>query len=233
MKMNQTTTFILFGLIVVIGIILTLTNSNRPGVNIIVQEPINPVVSSEDKVIVSGEYTFDIESSIISWQAQKKLIPGYIDKGTFSLSAGGVVFDQNGIPTMGTIEVALDSLVVTETGIGEGFNGLAGDMLSERFLDIKKYPTATFMVSSVEEKRKNLFEMTGELTLKGVTQSVIVPMTIQSLGGGVITLTGVLEIDRTVFGITFGSDKFFDNLGDKVIDDTVRIGLSLQASRIE
>ncbi|MBP6925470.1 MAG: YceI family protein [Candidatus Pacebacteria bacterium] len=233
MKMNQTTTIILFGLIVIIGIVLALTNNRRKGIEIVVQQPTSPSVISSQDPISSGEYVFTTETSTILWQARKKLIENYVDKGTFGVSGGSVVFDQNGVPTMGTITIALDTLVVTETGVGGGFNGLAGDMLSDRFLDVENHPNATFMVSAVEAGRNNTFDMTGDLTLKGVTQPVTLPVVIQPLADGSITLTGAFEIDRTVFGITFGSDKFFDSLGDKVIDDTVQIGLSLQASKVE
>jgi len=58
-------------------------------------------------------------------------------------------------------------------------------------------------------------------------------VSVDPMSATVIKITGDLEIDRTVYDVTFGSDKFFDDLGDKVIDDMVQLVISLQATLVE
>ena len=235
MKMNRSTSLILFALIVVIGIVLGIRNNTEDRAEIIVPEPVVDVVDNVDiadaEIIVTDSHSIDTESSLVTWTARKKLIPNYIDAGTFAVAEGRVNFDDDML-TGGSVVIDVPSLEVTETGVGGGFSGLARDMLSGRFLDVEQYQTASFTITTVEKKNRDTFEVTGDMTIKGTTNEVVAVVDVTYAEDGTAQLAAEFEIDRTDYDITFGSDKFFDNLGDKVIDDIVLLEVVLQANRL-
>lgn len=46
-----------------------------------------------------------------------------------------------------------------------------------------------------------------------------------------VTATGVCRFNRTKFGITYGSDSFFDNLGDEAISDEIELEFNIVLER--
>jgi polyisoprenoid-binding protein YceI len=47
---------------------------------------------------------------------------------------------------------------------------------SNDFFDVERYPTLTFISTSVTPKSGYLFDVTGDLTIHGVTKQVTVPV---------------------------------------------------------
>jgi polyisoprenoid-binding protein YceI len=95
---------------------------------------------------------------------------------------------------------------------------------SEDFLDVEKYPTATFDVRSLAKgEDANSYDMVAVLALHGVEKAVTVPFTLavdscQALG------TTSFSIDRRKFGIE--SDTFLDGMAGDDIDIRVRIEIA-------
>lgn len=93
---------------------------------------------------------------------------------------------------------------------------------SDDFFAVETYPTATF-VSTLITSTENGYDVTGDLTIIDQTH----PITLSIQEKDQTTYTASFDIDRTVWGITYGSDNFFDNLGDNVINDTISYELVL------
>jgi polyisoprenoid-binding protein YceI len=72
------------------------------------------------------------------------------------------------------------------------------------FLDVEKFPKATFKSSSVVAKPSGTatHEITGDLTLHGVTQQITFPATIE-LGAEKVTGRAEIAINRQKFGVTY------------------------------
>ncbi len=80
------------------------------------------------------------------------------------------------------------------------------------FLDVEKHPEITFTSTSVKALDEDSAELTGNLTIKGVTQPITFAAELRQLGANPFDaskqvagfqLTG--EIDRTAFGIDYGA----------------------------
>ena len=79
---------------------------------------------------------------------------------------------------------------------------------SEHFLHVAKYPRLTFRSTKVVPRGKQLADVTGNLTIRGVTRQITVPVRLlgvtkrgrQELAGFETTFT----IDRQAFGVTGG-----------------------------
>ncbi len=83
---------------------------------------------------------------------------------------------------------------------------------AEDFLDVANHPQITFVSTSVALDGDADAKITGDLTIKGVTQEVTLDAALNQIGANPFvpdqeiagfTLTG--EIDRTAFGVDFGA----------------------------
>jgi polyisoprenoid-binding protein YceI len=100
------------------------------------------------------------------------------------------------------------------------------DLRSSKFLEVDKYPTATFTTTGFTPKGTDAVDVTGDLTIKGVTKSVVIPLT--RLGefdnpamGHRIGYSGAVTINRRDFGVTFNA--VLD--GKFVVSDEIRISV--------
>ena len=82
----------------------------------------------------------------------------------------------------------------------------------------------------IEKKSDTEILVKGTLTMIGKTQPVEFPATIK-MEGDSVTGTAVVKLDRTKWGLKYGSGKFFKNLGDKLINDEFELTLNLVAKK--
>jgi polyisoprenoid-binding protein YceI len=101
---------------------------------------------------------------------------------------------------------------------------------SDDFFDVEKYPTLSFMSTSVARRGKDELEVTGDLTIRGVTKQITIP--VKFLGakqvpawGDFVGFDTVFTIDRTAFGVN-GSKWSGGNL---VLSKEVTIHLAIGA----
>jgi polyisoprenoid-binding protein YceI len=110
---------------------------------------------------------------------------------------------------------------------------LVGHLSSGDFFDVAKHPTASFKITQVKPVKKSKTEMTivGEFTMIGKTQPVSFPAKV-SYANGKATGEAVVKIDRTKFGLKYGSGNFFKELtADKIISDEFELTLKLAATK--
>lgn len=123
-------------------------------------------------------------------------------------------------------KVVMDMTTITNTDLeDEGYNQkLVGHLKSDDFFGVEKYPTALFEVTKSTKFKNGNASVTGKLTLKGKTEEI----TFDVSKSGVV-YSAKVEVDRSKFDIRYGSNSFFDNLGDKAIDDIfiLKINLSI------
>ena len=95
---------------------------------------------------------------------------------------------------------------------------------SNDFLDIANYPTITFASTQITHSGGNDFQVTGDLTIKGVTKRVSFPLEFQGaahdpFGNDRIGFEGSLAINRKDFGVEWNAPLEPGGVlvGDKVI----------------
>ncbi|MFZ9144241.1 MAG: YceI family protein [Aquirufa sp.] len=156
-------------------------------------------------------------ASSIAWLAKK--VTGE-HNGTVGISAGAL--NVNGNKLIGgnfTIDLkTIKALDITDPGYNQKF---IGHITSGDFFEIEKFPTASFVITKVAGN-----QVTGNLTVKGITKSITFPAEI-AIKGGKVTAKANITIDRTDFNIKYGSKKFFDSIGDKAIYDDFALTVSL------
>lgn len=176
-------------------------------------------ISAVDKS-VDGTKDFDTVGSEAHWTGSKTLIKDYYDYGTIGIKSGNAVFAK-GILTGGTIVFDMNSIATISTGKGDSADATSGQakhLKSPDFFDTAKYPEAKFVVTNATKQSGDIYLVTGDLTIKDKTNSISFPAVVAKVNGKA-TVSGSATIDRTLWEIKYGSDKFFADLGDKVIND--------------
>jgi polyisoprenoid-binding protein YceI len=83
------------------------------------------------------------------------------------------------------------------------------DLRSEHFFDVEKFPTLSFTSTKVTPKGANAFDVTGNLTIHGVTKTVTIPATlggtIKSAKGAKAGFQSSFKINRMDYGVTWNS----------------------------
>ena len=79
------------------------------------------------------------------------------------------------------------------------------------------------MIKKCSKLNESKYTVFADLTIKNITESIEFEA---ELSNNVATAD--LNIDRTKFGIKYGSGSFFENLGDKMIDDNFNLIVNIK-----
>lgn len=176
---------------------------------------------------MATEYTVDTAASQIMWEGAKptgkhhgtiKLSSGTIHLNEGNVEAGEFVIDMN---TIEDEDLEGDDKASLEAHLKGTAEGKEGD-----FFNVKEYPTAKFEMTSFENNM-----VKGNLTIKDKTNAIEFPATVTMEGDKMTLKSETFEIDRTKWGVNYGSKSVFPNLGDKFINDMIKITVSLVANK--
>lgn len=175
-------------------------------------------IETEGKLINPLTDNAKIVSSNISWT-------GYGEIGGYSLT-GKIDMKEANIQTKG------DSLIsaiisINMATISHEDKNLETHLKDEDFFDVTKFPSAIFETSKIEYLNETTAKATGKLTIKGVTQPVIIPLSITRNTESKM-LKAKIAIDRTKYGIKYNSKSFFGNLGDKAIKNNFDLAFTIE-----
>ena len=178
--------------------------------------------------------TVDIAKSTIVWKGYKllgnhtgaiSLKQGKLNFDNDELTGGSFIADMNSIRATELMQDNDDEDEEEEDDGEEGHDDrddLANHLKDGDFFDTKTYPESKFVITSIS-KQANNYMIKGEMTIKDVTNTISFPA---QIADGLFKAT--VKIDRTTFGIKYGSGSFFDNLGDNVIKNDFELILALK-----
>jgi polyisoprenoid-binding protein YceI len=170
------------------------------------------------------KFQVDTKNSTLLWTARK--VTGS-HNGAVPISAGALVLDGKNIKE-GNFEIDLSGLTVTDLTNPNSNAKLVGHLKSEDFFSAEKFPKANFILTSATVKSGTEYLIKGKLTIKGITNEIEFPAQVVKEAKK-ITATAKITIDRTKFDIRYRSKNFFENLGDKAIEDNFDLDLKLVA----
>ena len=90
---------------------------------------------------------------------------------------------------------------------------------------VKNHPTATLKIKGSEGHGDHM-HVTADLTIKGITSEIAFDAIVKE-DNGAFNATADFNVDRTKFDIRYGSDSFFDNLGNKAISNDMVFKVAL------
>lgn len=173
-----------------------------------------------------AEYNVDQQQSTLTWVGRKVLGE---HTGTIKILNGNLTWD-NEMLTAGSFEVDMASITNTDITDQGDQQQLVGHLKSDDFFATEKHPKASFVITKVTPIAKNQSKVKGNLTIKGITHEVEFPATIQA-NENQLNAKAKIIVDRTKYNIQYGSGSFFDNLGDKAIDNNFELNVSLIAKK--
>nr|WP_244745400.1 YceI family protein [Paraburkholderia terricola] len=151
----------------------------------------------------------DVDTSKSSVIATTKQMNVPVD-GKFRKFSAQLNFDP-AKPTAGSANVSID------TGSYDlGADDYNKQAQGKEWFDSAAYPAATFVSSAIAPAGGNQYKITGKLTIKGKSQTVVVPVTIASQGA-TQTFDGALPIRRTQFDVGTGEWKDTSVVADEVV----------------
>lgn len=167
---------------------------------------------NKSKVHWSGSYSFDFGGH----------------EGIVKIKEGQLLTTDGKI-TSGKFVIDMNTLVNTD---GDLSKDLIDHLKSEYFFEVKKYPTAKFVIREIKyhdpkntpESNLIYIRVHGNLTIKGETQPVYFE---GEMNPEKTLILSKFKIDRTVYGINYKSKGFGASIKDGVISDAIELRIEL------
>jgi polyisoprenoid-binding protein YceI len=176
-------------------------------------------------VLSAGTWTGDAVHSDIAFRVRHMAV-GKV-KGTFELASAELVVPESGIADA-TVTAVIDATSVNTKNADRDAHVRSGD-----FLDVETHPTITFRSTAVEDFDGEDFKLVGELTLHGVTRTVVLDAefageTVDAYGATRSGFTAHTALNRGDFGITI---DLAWGAGNKVVGEKIEIALELEFTK--
>ena len=193
-------------------------------------EPAEPAPRPSD---YDGLYTLNTAESLIRWTG-RNLFNHH--EGTLRLGSGSARI-ADGLLKEASFSIDMKSIANTDL-TDPGINAMLLRHLADTdFFDTARFPTAEFWLGAaveIPDVKPGVpnYEFTGLLRLRGVTQEISFPVVVAANGLNRISAQAQVEIDRTRWGVLYGSSRFFDFLGKHVVNDAIHLHLKMHLDRL-
>lgn len=126
------------------------------------------------------------------------------------------------------------SFTIQVASIDTGIADRDKHLRSADFFDVEKYPTITFVSSKITPRGNNLFDVTGTLTMRGVSKEITLPVQFAGIvkdpwGNTKAGFETSTTINRKDYGIVW--NRALDT-GGFVLGDEVAVNISLQVKAV-
>jgi len=171
-----------------------------------------------------GEFVLDKSHSQIGFVARHLMFAKV--RGAFTDFEGSLVVADD--PEESSVEVAIQAASVNTNDENRDNHVRSND-----FLNVSEYPTLTFRSTKVELGRRESWKVTGDLTIRGVTRSIVLDVEFEGViqdpwGNQRLGFTASGEIDRTDFEVNFNAAL---ETGGFVVGPKVRLEIEAELVR--
>ena len=169
-------------------------------------------------VLFAQKVEVDTKKSSVEWMGKKI---GGQHEGFIQLKSGQLEIEDDQI-IAGKFIVDMTSITVTDIEKPESNQKLVGHLKSDDFFGVNDYPTANFLIVKSSKFDQGKARVEGDITIKGKTERI----SFDVIKTGNVYTTKI-DIDRSNFDVRYGSNSFFDNLGDRAINDIFTLDIKL------
>jgi polyisoprenoid-binding protein YceI len=175
----------------------------------------------------NGEYP--LLGGQLTWLGKKTV--GDAHTGTIALKSGTLTV-EGGKLLRGEVVLDMGSIAVTDIRDAGERRDLESHLRDADFFEVGKFPEARFRFTEVLPSNLPEFNhvLSGELTMKGKTNPVNVPVLLRYEGGKIAAQSPAFTINRTKWGVNFRSGML-GTVKDKMIEDLVSLSLKVEAKR--
>ena len=146
-------------------------------------------------------------------------------RGSISGVTGTIVWDEKD-PGKSSVEATIDTTTVSTNNSARDT-----DLKSDKYFNVAKYPTMTFKSTKVEQAGAGKLKVTGDLTIRGTTKSVVLDIDGPTApvkdpwGNQRSAVTATTKINRQDYGVKWNATM--DN-GGVVVGDEVSITIDAE-----
>ncbi len=187
-------------------------------------EPTAPETIPTEPSTQSGSHEVSREKSVVEWYGHRRV--GNSHTGSVMFKSGSIILDDAGVLTSGQFVVDMTTIASYEKS-----ERLDGHLKGDDFFATATHGEARFVSTAVVSKSATEYAITGNMTIKGVTKEVSFPAIVTTETDGSLRGVATIKLDRSAFDIRYGSESFFDNLGDKLIENEMELRLNLVATK--
>src|SRR5712691_145406 len=172
---------------------------------------------------LTGTYTLDPAHTRIGFVARHAMVTKV--RGSFNEFEGSAVLD-GADPANSSAQVTISAASI-DTRNAQRDEHLRGN----DFLAMQEYPRITFVSTGVRQAGETTFEVTGDLTIKGVTNPITIPLTLEGaaqdpFGNQRVGFEGSVTINRKDYGITWNAAL---ETGGVLVSDRVTLEFEISA----
>ena len=125
--------------------------------------------------------------------------------GRFDDVSGTVTTSGSG-PDAIAFDISIDP-----ASVSSGNDKLNAHLKSPDFFSVKEFPSMTFKSTSSKRGADGMWDVTGDLTMHGVTKSIIAKVEVTGMakgpGGDAAGFEAIFVVDRAQFGMNYGVKK--------------------------
>lgn len=178
-----------------------------------------------------SDYLINSEESFIKWKAYK--ITNSHHEGSVGNIEGDLFFSGEEKKDLkgGSFFIDMKEISCSDIKDPVSLDELITHLKSQDFFAIDSYPQSSFEISKVEYMSENKYKLTGDLTIKDITNTEFFEADLEIFEDNKIIISGNGTLDRTKYDIRYGSKTFFDNLGDKAIKNKFDIEFKIVANK--
>ncbi len=173
---------------------------------------------------------YNLNKGTLTWTGAK--LAGSSHTGTISVVLGDLKAKGDNILS-GQFVVDMNSITNTDLEAGKGKEKLEGHLKSADFFDVAAHPRATFLITGSKPatgEADATHTITGNLTMKGISKSISIPVNVAVVENKLTVVSPAFVIDRTQWGIQYGSKSIAGLAKDKIINNDIALVLNLEAT---
>lgn len=171
----------------------------------------------------------DTDASTIYWTGTGR---GTEHHGTLKLKEGIMYISDDNNVKMGGFTIDMNTINSTSISNAKDKNKLEAHLGRIDFFNIVRFPDAKFTINYVKEVPDNdsiTHHIGGVLSLKNFEQPVEFYAKITKDGDKYIAQTLPFKIDRTKWGIVYGSNTVYDAMQNSIVDDDIGLKITIVA----
>jgi polyisoprenoid-binding protein YceI len=180
-------------------------------------------MTAESQAPARTAWSFDPAHTSVEFKVKHMMVTTV--KGRFTDVRGTIVGDLDD-PTLAEVDVEINA-----SSIDTRNDQRDAHLRSADFLDVENYPTITFKSTRIERTGQDSFDVTGNLTIHGVTREVTFHTDVN--GGGktpfgteIVGIESKTTLDRKDFGLTWNVAL---EAGGWLVGDTIKVELDIEA----
>ncbi|MXV50138.1 hypothetical protein GS399_04085 [Pedobacter sp. HMF7647] len=172
-------------------------------------------------------YRLDIKKSKILWNTRNAM---GAHRGYLLFNSGSLNYSEKNEPVTGSFSMNMNSIRSTDHAEAADNQEVDNELRTPGFLNIDKYPAATINVTQIVRTGGDIYKVTDDLIIKGITKPIEFTSKITQKGT-IIQAAAELTINRLKWNINLQPEAkswdFYAAIKDKMIEGEIPVTLNL------